>query len=104
MPRRIPDYPDSYVEWNIISSYGSMISVVASIIFFYTMYKAMVDLDEESVIADQIEYASGFFESVDERTFESRGFSTLEWTVSNPPELHTFEEMPYNAVETKLIA
>ena len=101
MPRRVTDYPDSYLEWNVVSSYGSLISVVASVIFFYTVYRTLTDLDEESVIADQIEYASGFFESNDERTLESRGFTSLEWAVANPPELHTFEEMPYNSVEVR---
>ncbi len=35
MPRRIPDYPDSYALWNVISSYGSIVSVLSSIFFFY---------------------------------------------------------------------
>jgi len=34
MPRRIPDYPDSYGFWNYIESFGSMISVIGLILFF----------------------------------------------------------------------
>jgi heme/copper-type cytochrome/quinol oxidase subunit 1 len=28
MPRRIPDFPDAYAQWNWIASVGSMISIV----------------------------------------------------------------------------
>jgi cytochrome c oxidase subunit 1 len=38
MPRRIPDYPDAYSGWNLISSLGSIISVVATLIFIYIVY------------------------------------------------------------------
>jgi cytochrome c oxidase subunit 1 len=34
MPRRIPDYPDSFAYWNKISSYGSAMSGVGLIFFF----------------------------------------------------------------------
>jgi len=29
MPRRIPDYPDTYSHWNHIASFGSLVSVVS---------------------------------------------------------------------------
>ena len=38
MPRRIPDYPDAYHFWNLVSTYGSFISVVATLWFFYVVY------------------------------------------------------------------
>jgi cytochrome c oxidase subunit 1 len=40
MPRRVPDYPDNYYYWNIISSFGSIISSLSAIIFFYMIYLA----------------------------------------------------------------
>lgn len=40
MPRRIPDYPDNYYYWNILSSFGSIVSSVSVIVFFYVIYLA----------------------------------------------------------------
>nr|Q07434.2 RecName: Full=Cytochrome c oxidase subunit 1; AltName: Full=Cytochrome c oxidase polypeptide I [Physarum polycephalum]AAA71993.1 cytochrome oxidase subunit 1 [Physarum polycephalum] len=34
MPRRIPDYPDAYLHFNLISSYGSFVTLVSTIMFF----------------------------------------------------------------------
>jgi heme/copper-type cytochrome/quinol oxidase subunit 1 len=34
MPRRIPDYPDSYTLWNAISSYGSMVTIAGLLCFW----------------------------------------------------------------------
>ena len=41
MPRRIPDYPDAYAEWNLIASYGSYLSAVSSVFFFYVVYHTL---------------------------------------------------------------
>ncbi len=42
MPRRIADYPDFYRGWNVISSVGSYVSLVATFIFVYTVYSMLV--------------------------------------------------------------
>ena len=38
MPRRIPDYPDAYLLWNAISSYGSTVTTIGLIWFGYYLY------------------------------------------------------------------
>lgn len=38
MPRRISDYPDAFAGWNLVASIGSMISVVATLFFFYIVW------------------------------------------------------------------
>jgi len=43
MPRRIPDYPDAYAGWNLVASYGSYLSAISSIFFFYVVYDTLVN-------------------------------------------------------------
>jgi len=43
MPRRIPDYPDAYSGWNLIASYGSSISFISALFFFYIVYRIFVN-------------------------------------------------------------
>lgn len=40
MPRRIPDYPDSYMTFNKMASWGSYISAISSLFFFYVVFEA----------------------------------------------------------------
>jgi cytochrome c oxidase subunit 1 len=76
MPRRIPDYPDVYAHWNLISSIGSYISFAGMLIFLFILYRTFTT--SERVPANQW----------------GEGATTLEWTVSSPPPFHTFEELP----------
>jgi cytochrome c oxidase subunit 1 len=42
MPRRISDYPDAFAGWNFISSFGSIVSVIATVLFLYIVYNQLV--------------------------------------------------------------
>lgn len=37
MPRRIPDYPESFALWNSVASYGAWLSFLASVYFLYLL-------------------------------------------------------------------
>jgi cytochrome c oxidase subunit 1 len=41
MPRRIPDYPDAFITFNKLASWGSYISALSSIFFFFVVYEAL---------------------------------------------------------------
>ena len=43
MPRRVPDYPDAYLMFNRIASYGSYISALSAIFFFYVVLVAFTE-------------------------------------------------------------
>jgi len=41
MPRRYSDFPDCFAGWNMVSSFGSVISLVSIMVFFYMVYDAL---------------------------------------------------------------
>ncbi len=38
MPRRIPDFPDAYSDWNTIATFGSLITMVSSLFFCFVVF------------------------------------------------------------------
>jgi cytochrome c oxidase subunit 1 len=48
MPRRIPDYPDAYSNWNSIASYGSYISLIGAFFFMYIIYATFLTQKEKN--------------------------------------------------------
>lgn len=92
-PRRYNDFPDAYAGFNYISSYGSITSLVAVLIFMYVLYR---------IFTDAVPVSSNYWHSP--QLFEVRGdvrsVSSLEWSQTSPPTFHTYEELPY-LVSTK---
>lgn len=74
IPRRYSDYPDAFSTWNIISSLGSIISVLASIIFTYIVIEAFIK----------------------KRTtlFSLNLNSAIEWFHPYPPADHRYDDIP----------
>jgi len=81
MPRRIPDYPTAFAGWNLVASYGSYVSVVASLFFFYVVYCTLTSNER----APKNPWATETNKEVS---------TTLEWMVGSPPAFHTFEVLP----------
>ena len=76
MPRRIPDYPDAFAGWNLVSSVGSYISFGAALFFIYIIF-----------------YTLKFGKKCEDNPW-GEGADTLEWTIPSPPPYHTFEKQP----------
>jgi cytochrome c oxidase subunit 1 len=76
MPRRYPDYPEAFAGWNFVSSIGSYISGLGVLIFIFVVYRTFTSKEHVA------------------KNYWGAGATTLEWTVSSPPPVHTFEELP----------
>nr|AMX74005.1 cytochrome c oxidase subunit 1 [Scydosella musawasensis] len=75
MPRRYSDYPDAYYTWNAVSSMGSLISLVAIIMFFLIIW--------ESIIVNRKNIKNNYFQS------------SIEWIQLSPPSEHSYSELPF---------
>jgi len=73
IPRRYSDYPDSFSSWNIISSLGRYISLIAITIFNFIIWEA---LSSNRLII------SNYFNA-----------PNIEWIHSTPPSSHTYLEI-----------
>nr|QVM79115.1 cytochrome c oxidase subunit I [Oxypeltus quadrispinosus] len=74
MPRRYSDYPDSFTLWNIVSSIGSMISLISVILLIYILWEALMTQRKPLATLSII--------------------SSIEWLQSLPPSEHSYEELP----------
>nr|YP_010866021.1 cytochrome c oxidase subunit I [Piezodorus guildinii]WGT93129.1 cytochrome c oxidase subunit I [Piezodorus guildinii]DAZ87548.1 TPA_asm: cytochrome c oxidase subunit I [Piezodorus guildinii] len=74
MPRRYSDYPDSYTGWNIVSSIGSIISMISIILFIIILW--------ESIISKRV------------LMFNENMTSSIEWLQKTPPAEHSYNEIP----------
>nr|AXS65121.1 cytochrome c oxidase subunit 1 [Monotomidae sp. KM-2017] len=74
MPRRYSDYPDAYTLWNIISSMGSMISLISVFMFIFIIWEAF---------------------SSQRKIMASLNLnSSIEWMQALPPAEHSYAELP----------
>jgi cytochrome c oxidase subunit 1 len=98
MPRRIPDYPDAYAHWNTISSFGSIISVIATIIFGYIIYDIFAkyeDVKNSSYnLPNNFWGIPAYFFSLEVFNQNCSFSNSIEWTLPCPTPFHGFETLP----------
>jgi heme/copper-type cytochrome/quinol oxidase subunit 1 len=81
MPRRYLDYPDAFAGYNLVSSYGSYLSALSFLYFFWIAYVTLTS--DEKVAANPW--------STEQRVTAGR----LEWVLPSPPAYHTFgDQLP----------
>lgn len=73
IPRRYRDYPDVYTSWNLVSSIGRAISLIAIIFLIYIVWERFI-----------------FHLPI----FYNYSNSSLEWIQKLPPSEHSYNELP----------
>nr|UGS80517.1 cytochrome c oxidase subunit I [Prolachesilla sp. PrspLA] len=73
MPRRYSDYPDAYTSWNILSSIGSMISVISIMLLLFIIWESFL-----------------FRMPI----FNLSMNTSIEWLQTSPPSEHSYNELP----------
>ncbi|MCH9753361.1 MAG: cytochrome c oxidase subunit I [Alphaproteobacteria bacterium] len=76
MPRRVPDYPDAFAGWNMVSSIGAFISLFGAFFFIYIIFHTLK------------------WGKACPKNPWGKGATTLEWTLTSPPEFHSFSVPP----------
>ncbi|YP_213996.1 cytochrome c oxidase subunit I, partial (mitochondrion) [Macrobrachium rosenbergii] len=77
MPRRYSDYPDAYTTWNVVSSIGSSISLIAVLGFIMVVWEALT--------SKRPALFSWFMPT------------SIEWQHNFPPADHSYMEIPLTA-------
>ena len=90
MPRRISDYPDAFAGWNLISSFGSIISVIATWLFLHIVYLQLV----EGKSVSRYPWLTPQFYTDYLQSLLNRAYSSLEWCLNSPPKPHAFVSLP----------
>jgi hypothetical protein len=90
MPRRISDYPDAFAGWNLISSIGSIVSVIATWLFLDILYKQLV----EGKSVSRYPWSTPQFFTDYLQHFLNRTYNSLEWALNSPPKPHAFASLP----------
>nr|UUK33545.1 cytochrome c oxidase subunit 1 [Metopiellus sp.]UUK33558.1 cytochrome c oxidase subunit 1 [Metopiellus sp.]UUK33571.1 cytochrome c oxidase subunit 1 [Metopiellus sp.] len=73
MPRRYSDYPDMFLSWNVISSMGSMISLISIMMFIFIIWESLSSLRNK---------------------ISTLNLMSLEWYHKFPIKYHSFIEIP----------
>ena len=98
LPRRIPDYPDAFEGWNAISSFGSLVSVIATVIFGIVIFNIFASHNTEAgnhneeVRNNPWAVPAHFNNDNNYNLIESS--NQLEWAVASPAPEHCFTSKP----------
>nr|YP_009485618.1 cytochrome c oxidase subunit I [Inara alboguttata]AVZ00754.1 cytochrome c oxidase subunit I [Inara alboguttata] len=74
MPRRYSDYPDAFMCWNIVSSMGSIMSIIGIMFFILILWESMT--------------------SKRQALFSQSMSTNIEWLQKYPPSEHSYSELP----------
>jgi cytochrome c oxidase subunit 1 len=91
----VHNYPDAYLGWNAICSYGSYLSVLGAALFFFVVLITLSGNEscDYNPWASEIEEGGSRGSDLLQPSVQQISLSpTLEWLLPSPPKFHTFEE------------
>ena len=94
MPRRIPQYPDAFIGWNWVASWGSIMSIISVLVGLYSVQVQLTNGENE---AEEVQVTPDFLESNNTRSQRS---SDIELILDRPVHFHSFNELPI-LIETR---
>lgn len=100
MPRRISDYPDAFAGWNLVSSLGSLVGVVATWIFLYILYAQLI----EGKAISWFPWLTPEHHTDTLQAYLIRAFASLEWSLDSPPKPHAFASLPLQSLDPLLLS
>lgn len=74
IPRRYRDYPDSFTLWNVVSSLGSVISLIGVLYIIFIIW--------ERIVSKRL------------ALFSKQNMASIEWLQKLPPAEHSYNELP----------
>lgn len=94
MPRRISDYPDAFAGWNMVSSLGSFVSVIATLVFLDITFQ---QLTVGTITSRYAWLVPGYYGDL-LRTLLNRAYGSIEWCLTSPPKPHAFDSLPIQSI------
>lgn len=91
LPRRIADYPDAYAYWNLIASYGSILSFLSFLLFLFIIYDQFISQRVTFNYIKENTLNDYFIPSYNKYYVRN---NHIEFLLSNPPIFHSYDELP----------
>ena len=90
LPRRYSDYPDAYAGFNMICTYGSMVSILSTLLFIYIVFDT---LKSTATVTTTNPWSFPLYFDLPNIS-PTQSTLSLEWVIQTPPTAHNYSIVP----------